>query len=130
MPLFLHKALCKGERGPKAGTQTGGDYLKRVQAGVKPDGTPDYRYLRTQEEVAAYHSEQKQSGKKKDEGKKRLKEKLKGEQEDSSKKTKAKEGKKDDKKKDKKKGTLLSKSLYVDLTWGTPDVPLLVLGDK
>lgn len=127
MSLFLHKALCKGERGPQAGSQTGGDYLKRVQVGVGADGTPKYRYLRSQDEVAAYHAEQRQSGKyKKDEGKKRLKEKLEGEQEESKAKTKG--AKKEDKKSDKKEG-LLGKSLFVDLTWGTPDVPL-VLGYK
>ena len=129
MALFLHKALCKGKRGPQSGTQTGGDYLKRVEVGVSSDGTPKYRYLRTQEEVNAYHSEQKQSGgEKKDDGKKRLKEKLEGEQKESSKQTRSKkESSKEEPKK--KKESLLGKSLFVDLTWGTPDVPL-VLGDK
>lgn len=117
MSLFLHEALCKGERGPAAGDVHGGDYLKRVQTGVDDKGNPKYRYLKTQSEVAAYQAEQKQSGKqKKDEGKKRLKEKLEGEQKES-------------KQRAKKKDSLLSKSLYIDLTWGTPDVPL-VLGVK
>lgn len=128
MSLFLHKALCKGQRGPKSGAQTGGDYLKRVEVGVSGDGTPKYRYLRTQDEVNAYHSEKKQSaGAGKDEGKKRLKEKLEGEQKESGKKTRSK--KESSKEEPKKKESLLGKSLYVDLTWGTPDVPL-VLGDK
>lgn len=117
--LYLHKALFKGERGPQPGSQSGGDYLKRVQVGVDADGTPKYRYLRTQDEVAAYQSEQKQSGKKKkkDEGGKRLKEKLEGEHKESKRKTGSKDG------------LLTKSSLYIDLTWGTPDIAL-VLGDK
>lgn len=117
MSLYLHKALCKGARGPKAGDQHGGDYLKRVQVGVDGAGNPKYRYLKTQDELAAYQAEQRQSGKDSEDGNKRLKEKLESERKDSKEKT------------GQNPSLITRKSLYVDLTWGTPDVPLL-LGDR
>lgn len=72
------------------GDQLGGQYLRRIVTGTTKDGRPQYRYLRSKEEVAAYETEQKQSGKDKGKDKKKeapsLKDKLKDEQKETKQK--------------------------------------------
>ena len=94
MHLFLDN-LCKAGDAVDQGDQVGGQYIRRVVTGTTKDGRPQYRYLRTKEEVAAYDTEQKKK-KKGDAEKKRdkdgskqddsLKEKLTDEQKQSKEK--------------------------------------------
>lgn len=87
-----------------------GSYIKRVVTGTDKDGSPQYRYLRSKEEVDAWESgqsnkeDQKKQGKNKD-----LKEKVSKEHKESKEKQEGGESKKlllDKKKK-------VKKSLYV-----------------
>lgn len=82
----------------KSNTQTsevrGGKYAARVQEGYEKDGSPKYRYFKTQEEYEAYMSGKgkgKKSKKKKDDedGEKRLDEKREKERKESKKKQSA-----------------------------------------
>lgn len=103
MKLILDLKKAKSERGK----EKGGTYLRRVATGKKDkDGSPTYRYLRTQEEVAAYERNHKKDTDEDDE-KKVTHEDQKAHHEDIKEKT------------DKKKPSLLvkkkkmEKSIYV-----------------
>ena len=90
MHLFLDD-LRKAGSPTEAGDQVGGQYIRRIVTGTTKDGRPQYRYLRTKEEVAAYDSEQsskKKQDKDKDKDKEgeSLKEKLTEEQKQSKQK--------------------------------------------
>lgn len=107
MRLFISdSAIFKSKE--QRGEAVGGSYIKRVITGRDKDNSPQYRYLRTQEEVEAYeknHKDEKKDTKVTHE-----------EQKKESKKIKDKTAKKDEDKpsllvsKDKKK---VEKSLYV-----------------
>lgn len=59
------------------GDERGGGYLKRVVTGKDKDGSPQYRYIRTQEELDAWEKNQAKNKKKdKKEDKPSLKEKV------------------------------------------------------
>jgi len=132
----------------QTGEHQGGTYVARVQTGTEKDGSPQYRYFRSQADYNEYLSRTRdakqkgagktQGGKKgnKPSGKERLKAKLKEEQESSSKKTRSNQsnkvtnisearGKKDKKKRsllsgDKKAASLTAKSMRIYL--GDTDV--------
>jgi len=57
MQLFLDD-LCKAGDAVDQGDQVGGQYIRRIVTGTTKDGRPQYRYLRTKEEVASYDSAQ------------------------------------------------------------------------
>ena len=87
MRLYLSTDLNKAPS--EQGEALGGQYLRRVVTGTTKDGRPQYRYLRTKEEVAAYDKEQKHKKKKdgKDEKEKEtLEDKLSTEQKESKRK--------------------------------------------
>jgi hypothetical protein len=107
----------------QTGEHQGGSYVARVQTGTEKDGSPQYRYFRSQADYNDYLSRARdakqkgagktQGGKKgnKPSGKERLKSKLKEEQESSSKKTRSNQSNKvtsKDKDSGKKKRSLLS----------------------
>lgn len=50
-PLYIAKGTHADQ-----GAVAGGSYLKRVVTGVDADGSPQYRYIRTQEELKAYEA--------------------------------------------------------------------------
>lgn len=91
MHLFLDD-VCKAGDAAEQGDQVGGQYLRRIVTGTTKDGRPQYRYLRSKEEVAAYETQQKNKkggkDKEKDKDKKEdtLKEKLSDEQKRSKEK--------------------------------------------
>lgn len=101
MLLYLRNDLLKSE-GAKAGSdkpvsaasskgeQRGGKYAARVQVGYDADGSPKYRYFKTQEEYAAYMQDAKSKGKHAEHGHKKgsgeLEGKVKKEHEESTKK--------------------------------------------
>lgn len=113
MRLFLD--LVKADQ---TGDVRDGSYIKRVVTGTDKDGSPQYRYLRTKEEVDAWESGKSNKVDQKKQSKdSSLKEKLDKEQKKSKKKTQggsAKRnlllGKKGNKKKKAKK---VKKSLFV-----------------
>lgn len=109
----MERLFISGENISKAKEQTGeslgGKYVARVQTGVEKDGSPQYRYFRSQADYNKYLAQQrdaKKQGKNLGQGSKvktgvkgkgkgenknireRLKAKLKEEQEESSSKTK------------------------------------------
>jgi len=90
MYLYLDAIYKSDDGSVKQGDQVGGSYIKRIITGETKDGRPQYRYLRSKEEVEAYENEQSKKRKggsdKKDEEKDTLKEKLEGEQKESKKK--------------------------------------------
>lgn len=107
----------------QTGEHQGGTYVARVQTGTEKDGSPQYRYFRSQADYNEYLSRARdakqkgagktQGGKKgnKPSGKERLKAKLKEEQESSSQKTRSNQSNKvtsKDKDSGKKKRSLLS----------------------
>lgn len=105
----------------QTGEHQGGTYVARVQTGTEKDGSPQYRYFRSQADYNEYLSRARdakqkgagktQGGKKgnKPSGKERLKAKLKEEQESSSQKTRSNQANKvTSKDDDKKKRSLLS----------------------
>ncbi len=47
----------------KAGEQRGGSYVARVQVGYDKDGSPKYRYFKTEQEYEAYLKDSKSEGK-------------------------------------------------------------------
>ena len=63
------------------GAQKGGKYVARVQIGIEKDGSPMYRYFKSQEEYETYLKNQGKSKSAKD-----LEKKVKKEHEDSTKK--------------------------------------------
>lgn len=78
MLLYLDD-LYKAEGNVAAGDEAGGSYIRRIVTGTTKDGRPQYRYLRSKEEVEAYDKEQgKEEG-----GKDSLKQKLTQEQKES-----------------------------------------------
>ena len=66
MLLYLRADLIKSESGGKAGSskpadtsstkgeQRGGAYVARAQVGLDSDGSPKYRYFKTEEEYEAF----------------------------------------------------------------------------
>lgn len=106
----------------QTGEHQGGTYVARVQTGTEKDGSPQYRYFRSQADYNEYLSRARdakqkgagkvQGGKKgtKPSGKERLKAKLKEEQESSSQKVRSKQSNKvtSEEASDKKKRSLLS----------------------
>jgi hypothetical protein len=107
----------------QTGEHQGGSYVARVQTGTEKDGSPQYRYFRSQADYNDYLSrarDAKKKGKSKAEGgkkgnkpsgKERLKAKLKEEQESSSQKARSNQSNKvtsKDKDSGKKKTSLLS----------------------
>ena len=47
----------------KSGELRGGKYAARVQTGVEKDGSPKYRYFKTEEEYSSYLKDSKSEGK-------------------------------------------------------------------
>jgi hypothetical protein len=72
----------------QTGEQQGGKYSARVQTGIEKDGSPQYRYFKTQAEYEEYLSKQRQvktgTSDNKSSMKQRLQSKLKKEQKESS----------------------------------------------
>lgn len=68
MRLYLREDLVKSEAksnspaSNKSGELRGGSYVARVQIGTESDGSPKYRYFKTQEEYDNYLSHKKSSG--------------------------------------------------------------------
>lgn len=108
MKLYLDIRKAKSE----LGKEKGGKFLRRVVSGKDKDGSPQYRYLRTEAEVAAYERNHKSDKDKEDS--KETHEKQKREHKEIEEKTDNKEKKEKQKPsllvKDKKK---VEKSLYV-----------------
>ena len=50
--LYLRADLCKGAQ--QTSEVRGGKYVARVKIGVEKDGSPMYRYFKTQEEYDSY----------------------------------------------------------------------------
>jgi hypothetical protein len=112
MPATKITVLCKGvvhkDDYKNRGSEKGGKYLMRVVTGTDKDGSPQYRYLRTPEEVAAYRgnkddkkiTHEKQAKETKDNKQKLLVNRKKDKRDDKEDDDKDKD---DDKKKDKKK---------------------------
>lgn len=67
----------------KRGDVRGGSYIKRIVTGQDKDGSPQYRYIRSQAELDAYEASQKKNKPKKDKDKNKLKEKVNKEHKDS-----------------------------------------------
>ncbi len=94
MILYLREDLLKSE-GAKAGSdkpadvhsskgeQRGGQYVARAQVGYDHDGSPKYRYFKTEEEYETYLK-----GKGRSEGAKKLEDKVKKEHKESTEKQK------------------------------------------
>lgn len=124
MRLYLRADLLKSEGAPKQkagagkpvdtsagkkGEQRGGTYVARVQDGYEKDGSPKYRYFRTEEEYESYLHHKGKSPQAKN-----LEEKVKKEHEVSKEKTTGHVSANEDKDKDKKRhGLLKSVRLYV-----------------
>lgn len=71
MRLYLREDLVKSEKksdkpaAPShAGEQRGGTYVARAQVGAEADGSPRYRYFKTQEEYDNFLGNKKEGGKK------------------------------------------------------------------
>lgn len=66
MKLYLREELVKSDTPApsKAGEQRGGSYVARAQIGAEADGSPKYRYFKTQEEYDEYLGHKKSAGKK------------------------------------------------------------------
>lgn len=91
MQLYLHPDLLKSEMKQKAdaakptdvsggkGEQRGGKYVARVQIGYEKDGSPKYRYFKTEEEYEAYLQSRGKS-----KAAKKLEQKVKREHEEST----------------------------------------------
>lgn len=71
MRLYLREDLIKSESKPgadkkpatsKSGELRGGSYVARVQVGNESDGSPKYRYFKTQEEYDHYLGNKKSEG--------------------------------------------------------------------
>lgn len=103
----------------KAGELRGGRYAARVQTGYEKDGSPKYRYFKTEEEYSSYLSDSKSEGKSParghDKGSGKLESKVKEEHEESTKKHRAKQhhGLLSPDKEEKPKTTAKSLRLYV-----------------
>jgi hypothetical protein len=109
MKLYLDINLIKAKA--ERGKEKGGSWLKRVVTGTDKDGSPQYRYLRTADEVAAYEKNHGESEKEDKADTKKTHEKQKREHKEIEEKTDSKEKKKPSLLvKDKKK---VEKSLYV-----------------
>lgn len=121
MRLYLRADLLKSEGAPsqkagagkpvdtggKKGEQRGGTYVARVQNGYEKDGSPKYRYFRTEEEYESFLHNKGKSPQAKD-----LEDKVKKEHEASKEKTTGHITASEDKEK-KKHGLLKSVRLYV-----------------
>mgnify|MGYP003541908989 CR=1 FL=1 len=84
----------KDEKGnKKRGDVRGGGYIKRVVTGQDKDGSPQDRYIRSQEELDAYEAGKKTNKPKESEGSKKLKDKTSKGHEDSTSKVKDKDKK-------------------------------------
>jgi hypothetical protein len=57
--LVLYKGVVHKDDYKNRGSEKGGKYIMRVVTGTDKDGSPQYRYLRTQEEVDAYRGNKK-----------------------------------------------------------------------
>lgn len=91
MLLYIREELIKSEAKQKAkagkpvdvsggkGEQRGGQYVARVQIGYEKDGSPKYRYFKTEEEYETYLE-----GRGKSESAKKLEHKVKREHEEST----------------------------------------------
>lgn len=99
MLLYLRNDLLKskdakaGSNKPvaaKTGEQRGGSYVARVQVGYEKDGSPKYRYFKTEQEYEAYLKDSKSEGKNPRHGHTKgsgeLEDKVKKEHEESTKK--------------------------------------------
>jgi len=88
MRLYLREDLAKSENSDKpaapskSGEQRGGAYVARAQVGTEADGSPRYRYFKTQEEYDSFLG----SKKKESSSGKKLEEKVEKEHEESTKK--------------------------------------------
>lgn len=120
MLLFLRQELVKSEGAPKqkagadkpvspnhgAGAQRGGQYVAREQIGFETDGSPKYRYFKTEEEHEAFIKHRGEA-----KGAQGLKAKVSKEHTESVNKVKGSAEKAKDDKPEPKKHGLLSKSL-------------------
>lgn len=55
--VVLRKAIKRPTDYKNRGSEKGGKYIMRVVTGTDKDGSPQYRYLRTQAEVEAYQGD-------------------------------------------------------------------------
>lgn len=69
MRLYLREDLAKSASKTgkpaapsKSGEQRGGSYVARAQVGTEADGSPRYRYFKTQEEYDHYLGSKKSAG--------------------------------------------------------------------
>lgn len=66
MRLYLREDLIKSDaKSPapnKSGELRGGSYVARAQVGTEADGSPKYRYFKTQEEYDHYLGHKKSEG--------------------------------------------------------------------
>src|SRR4051812_31672599 len=88
----------KDEKGnKKRGDVRGGEYIKRVVTGTDKDGSPQYRYIRSQEALDAWEENQRKNkpGKDKKPTKNDLSDKVKKEHKDSTDKIRNKDKDKD-----------------------------------
>lgn len=78
----------------KRGDVRGGEYIKRVVTGTDKDGSPQYRYIRTQEALDAWEANQRKNKPEKKKGDKSdLSDKVKREHQDSTDKIRNKDKK-------------------------------------
>lgn len=88
--MRLYLDICKAKA--ELGKEKGGKYLKRLQTGTDADGSPQYRYIRTEEELESYQKKHKDDKKEKDT--KKTHEKQKREHKEIEEETDSKEPKK------------------------------------
>lgn len=97
------------------GEEAGGSYLRRIVTGKDADGSPQYRYIRSQEELDAYEANQSKHKSKKKKNKKDdndLQEKVEKEHKKSSLLIRDKHKDKDESSKKKS----IKKSFYIKVT--------------
>jgi hypothetical protein len=103
--LVIRKSVKRPTDYKNRGSEKGGKYIMRVVTGTDKDGSPQYRYLRTQEEVEAYQgdkSSKKVTHEKQEERAKKVKNKLLAVKKDKKKEDKDPSESDDKKKKPKK----------------------------
>lgn len=91
MRHYINKSLVLQKAKENAGDLRGGSYVARVKTGVEKDGSPQYRYFRTQEEYNTYLSggqEKREADAKKKKDSDSLKEKVKDEHKESKERSK------------------------------------------
>lgn len=92
MYLYLRYDLLKSESSASKGEQRGGSYAARIQIGMAADGSPRYRYFKTEAEYSEYLKNKQSKGKNAEHGHQKgsgdLEQKVKKEHEESTEKQK------------------------------------------